>query len=597
MRKWGSGTFMSSLVHGFVQDMWNRQSVSRFTFHVSRITLYVLLGVSTAYGWIDGTPYFYEHFGPILKDAAEVPSAPAQPNAPQLALGDRKNFFAVNFNTHEQYIVQSTLRVIGEFCYIFVEDSQWLQTVNEETVRAVRRAFDDATPADPNRGIYEIETELFGAPPDIDGDKRIYLLLLDIRDKATQGSNFVAGFFSPVNQHRGVLRHPEIGIPVRSNELDMLYLDTDPLNVGSEKAFGVLAHEFEHLIHWRHDEDEAIWVNEGCAEYAMFVCGYRARGHISSFQQNPRISLIDWPQGARSQLAHYGAVYLWMLYLHEHYGGPQTIAAIVHDRANGIIGINNTLHSRGIEATFSAIYADWKVANYLDDTEFADGRYGYQNEQLRLRHHREHRSYPVSVENNRLDGYASDYIPFYPSTRNGSLSLSFEGDDQLPYDVKAIEFQGEQPMKVHDMSLTEMGKGSLLILDFGQEVGKVTLIPSVQPEQDLLRHSVSSYAYGAQQIIEKIEFNATVLPNPIHPRYWDIVAVPNHSIVGSPPQITVAQNAEPIISAAPMKVVHDGAIYTYSLYLSPEVTPESVQWEIFFLGESVGSGELKKHNE
>ena len=45
-----------------------------------------------------------------------------------------------------------------------------------------------------------------------------------------------------------------------------------------------------------------------------------------------------------------------------------------------------------------------------------------------------------------------------------------------------------------------------------------------------------------------------------------------------------------------MKAIQDGAIYTYSLYLSPEVTPESVQWEIFFLGESVGSGEIK-HNE
>ena len=286
-----------------------------------------------------------------------------------------------------------------------------------------------------------------------------------------------------------------------------------------------------------------------------------------------------------------------MLYLHEHYGGPQTIAAIVKDRANGISGINSALHTRGIEATFPVIYADWKVANYLDDTEFADGQYGYQNEQLRLRHHREHRSYPVSVENNRLASYASDYIPFYPSSRNSSLSLFFKGEDRLLYDVKAIEFQGEQPMTVHDMSVTEMGKGSLLISDFGQSVGKVTLIPSIQPEQELSGRNVSSYAYSAQQIIEKVEFNSTVLPNPIHPRYWDIIAIPNHSIGGRPPQITVAQDAEPIVLATPMTAVRDGAIYTYSLHLSPEVTPESVQWEIFFLGESVGSGELKKHNE
>ena len=184
--------FVSSLVHEFVRGCGMDDR-----FHVLPIVFCVLLGVSTAHGWIDGTPYFYEHFGPILKDASEVPSAPAQPNAPQLVLGERKDFFSVNFNTHEQYIVRSTLRAIGEFCYIFVEDSQWLQTVHQGTVNSVRRAFDDATPADVNRGIYEIQTELFGAPPDIDGDKRIYLLLLDIRDKETEGSSFVAGFFQP----------------------------------------------------------------------------------------------------------------------------------------------------------------------------------------------------------------------------------------------------------------------------------------------------------------------------------------------------------------------------------------------------------------
>ena len=561
-------------------------------FHVLPIVFCVLLGVSTAHGWIDGTPYFYEHFGPILKDASEVPSAPAQPNAPQLVLGERKDFFSVNFNTHEQYIVRSTLRAIGEFCYIFVEDSQWLRTVHQGTVNSVRRAFDDATPADVNRGIYEIQTELFGAPPDIDGDKRIYLLLLDIRDKETGGSSFVAGFFSPVNQHRGVLRHPGIGVPVRSNELDMLYLDTHPQNAGSRQALGVLAHEFQHLIHWRHDINEAIWVNEGCSEYATFICGYSVENHVSSFQRNPHISLVDWPDGTRSQLAHYGAVYLWMLYLHEHYGGSQTIAAIVKDRTNGIAGINDALGSRGVEETFPAIYADWKVANYLDDNEFADGKHGYQNEQLSLWPRREHRSYPISVENNPLANYAADYIPFYPNTKHGSLSLSFKGDNRESYDVKAIEFRGGQPTAIHDMSLTEMGKGSLLILNFGESAEKVTLIPSVQPERDLPRGSTSSYSYSAEQIVEKVEFSATVLPNPVHPRYWDIIAVANYSIGESPPQITVVQGAEPIISATPMKAVQDGAIYTYSLHLSPEVTPESIRWEISFLGEPVGSGGL-----
>ncbi len=589
MRRWQS--FASSL--SCVQSAWNRKSVSRFRLHVLPIVFCVLLGVSTAHGWIDGTPYFYEHFGPALKHVSEVPAAPAQPNAPQLVLGDHKDFFAVDFDTREQYTVEATLRGIGEFCYIFVEDSQWLRTVRQRTVNAIRRAFDDATPADLNRGIYEIQTQLFGAPPDIDGDKRIYLLLLDIRDEAKDGDNFVAGFFSPVNQHRGVLRHPRIGLPVRSNELDMIYLDTHPQDAGSQQALGVLAHEFQHLIHWRHDINETIWVNEGCAEYATFICGYSVKNHLSAFQRNPHISLVDWQGGTVNQLAHYGAVYLWMLYLHEHYGGSQTIAAIIKDRANGIAGVNNALRSRGVEVSFPVIYADWKVANYLDNNDFADGKYGYQNEQLSISPRREHRSYPVSVNKNMLGNYAADYIPFYPNMVNGNLSLSFTGDNHQFYDVKAIEFRDGQPAAIHDMPLTEMGKGGLLILNFGQRVEKVTLIPSVQPEHGLPVDSTSSYAYGAEQIVEKVEFRTTVLPNPVHPRYWDIIAVADHSIGENPPRITVVQGAAPIVSSSPMKAIQDGAIYTYSLHLSPEISPESIRWEVSFLGEPVGSGKLK----
>ena len=144
------------------------------------------------------------------------------------------------------------------------------------------------------------------------------------------------------------------------------------------------------------------------------------------------------------------------------------------------------------------------------------------------------------------------------------------------------------------MSLTEMGKGNLLIQNFGQSAEKVTLIPSVQPEHESPRHSPSSYTYSAQQIVEQVEFSAAAVPNPVHPRYWDIIAVPNYPTGVTPPQITVMQGGEPIVSITPMKAVQEGAIYTYSLYLAPEVIPESVRWEISFLGEPVESGELQK---
>ena len=587
MKKWGNSRL--GRTRGKEED---EEFISRFTHHVLWLTIIsVLLGVSASHGWVDGTPYFFEHF-PNLKEASAVLSAPAQPNAPQLAVGDRKSFFSINFVTHEQYIVQTTLRAIGGFCYVFVEDSQWRRTAHPRTVKSVRSAFDDAVPADARRGIYQIETKLFGPPPDIDGDKRIYLLLLDIRDGATRRGGFIAGFFSPVNQQRGVLRHPELGVPIRSNELDMLYIDTHPLDAGSQEGLGVLAHEFQHLIHWRYDTNETVWVNEGCSDYAVFLCGYSVRGHVEQFEQNPRVSLVDWPNGTQSQLAHYGAAYLKMLYLHEHYGGSETIAAIVRNRGNGTAGINSALISRGVGRAFPAIYADWKVANYLDNPQLAEGQYAYQNEQLNLRAQREHRSYPIAVKNSILAGYATDYVTFFAGDGNVGLNLAFESDGRQPYDVKAVEFRSGQPVAVHNVPLTETGKGNLLIPDFGRSVEKIILVPSVQPQGDLPGgRGTSSYSYSAQQA-GKVEFRTTVLPNPVHPRYWDIIAIPDDSIGVSAPLVTIRSGSVSIRSEQPMIAVQDGAIYTHPLYLSQEVNPANVRWEIFFLGEFVGKGDL-----
>ena len=102
-------------------------------------------------------------------------------------------------------------------------------------------------------------------------------------------------FSNPADQSIGVLRNPGFrGFPIRSNEADMLYIDTQPLNPNSEMAHNVVAHELLHLIHWRHDPHEATWVDEGCAGYASFLCGYSVQEHVAAFERTPSVSLITW---------------------------------------------------------------------------------------------------------------------------------------------------------------------------------------------------------------------------------------------------------------------------------------------------------------
>lgn len=138
----------------------------------------------------------------------------------------------------------------------------------------------------------------------------------------------------------------------------------------------IVAHELQHLIHYDRDPDEELWVDEGCADFAQFLCGY---GHpidqIAYYLVfHPFTSLTFWGGG----LENYGASYLFILYLYEHYGGAGTISSIVAEQANGIEGINNVLKASRIHKDFDRIFQDWTVANYLDDTTFADGIYGYK---------------------------------------------------------------------------------------------------------------------------------------------------------------------------------------------------------------------------
>lgn len=78
-----------------------------------------------------------------------------------------------------------------------------------------------------------------------------------------------------------------------------------------------------------------------------------------------------------SGLEDYGASYLFQLYLFEHFGGAAFTSALVQEQANGIEGIENMLAAFGFSETFDEIFDAWTVANYIDDTRKAGGKYGY----------------------------------------------------------------------------------------------------------------------------------------------------------------------------------------------------------------------------
>jgi hypothetical protein len=199
---------------------------------------------------------------------------------------------------------------------------------------------------------------------------------------------------------------------------------------------GTFAHEFQHLIHYDRDPDELSWVDEGCATLAEWLCGYGfSPGHISEyllwFWDTP---LTIW----EGFLADYGASFLWTFYMYEHYGGAELLWDLVQDPANGIEGWENALAANGIDRSFDQIFQDWCIANYLDDTSFSNGRYGYYELDLPSVNS-DYMSIPFAME--LWDSWYPDtgffdwYVDEYPY--DGSYIMVGRG---LPYTASYVEF-------------------------------------------------------------------------------------------------------------------------------------------------------------
>lgn len=566
-----------------------RYTIITFLF----LTLTTLVPSSEAFRC--GTPHLKHDI--VQQLPSDSTSAPTIPAAPTLSIGFQRPFFAIDFAKNQQYTINATLRASGTHCYIFVEDTVWQQNVNAHTVQTVQRAFDTATPAHPRRGIYDILSEDLGPPPDVDGNEKVILLILNIRDRnSSQGT---AGYFMPVDQHRGVLHHTTLG-PLHSNEADILYIDSKNYPTNADMAEAIIAHEFQHLINYKYSPKEEIWVDEGCAEYAAFHCGYDLYQHIQAFQKTPHISLTDWTQmGDTHLLSHYGAAFFFMLYLHDHYGGTQTLAALVQNPKDGIAGITDTVVAQGKPNTFANIFADWKVANYLSTWRLLgtiENTFQYHSLKPAIQPLFTHRAYPVNGRNKVLANFSAHAIEYKVATAGqAGLNLSYSTQRNTPIDIKVAYLQNTGDILVESVQLkTTDGTASLDIPTFGTTVQRVLLIPSLQVENRSFAQQSVTYNYNAYEG-NLGTYTTHVLPNPIHPNYWEIIAVPTETVGIHSLTVTLTYQNRTLFDAEPMTHIQqeDRPIYRYVFHLKPEVEVESVEWVVKRGDTIIDEGDLK----
>lgn len=320
-------------------------------------------------------------------------AATATPS-PWPKVGDREAFFVVAGMQDAYTTVTATLRVVSDHLYMWVQDGY---EVALEALQASAKRFDSVT--------WPTSLRVFGSDW---ADK-----LSEPRISVFNGHVAGAFFYSSDEFPRSVSPY--------SNEREIVYVSLDSWRPGTGAYDATLAHELQHLIHFHYDSHEDGWVNEGLAELAKEVNGFPPEAQ-SAFQQRPDTQLNDWDGSA----AHYGQSYALMSYLLDRFG-EAFIGELVADPATGLDSLDGLLGKRGVR--FDDVYADWVVANLMNDPELEGGRFGYRETAMPSPSIATRITQGQSIVSETVYPYATDYIAIDATV---PVTLEFRGVVTVP---------------------------------------------------------------------------------------------------------------------------------------------------------------------
>ena len=320
---------------------------------------------------------------------ADTPRTVNPDGSPDYPLGTRRLFHVSNVDSDEQFDIYATLEYKTDHVYMWVE----------EGVRFDRDALEAAADLF-ERHTYVTDRDFFGSEwsPGVDNDPHLSIL------HARELGDSVAGYYSSADEFVSAVRED-------SNEMEMFYINIENVTLNDSFYNGVLAHEFQHMIHWYNDRNEETWLNEGFSELAMYLNGFDVGGSDWVFAADPDTQLNSWPEGPGAAGANYGAGYLFTSYFLDRFGSEATRALVAHDE-NSFTSVDAVLDELNVELDHEDLFADWVVANLLDDPYLGDGRYGYEEidpPSFDIEDSYDEGDYPLSVEST-VHQYGTDYV-------------------------------------------------------------------------------------------------------------------------------------------------------------------------------------------
>ncbi len=167
-------------------------------------------------------------------------TSPERCPAKPYKVGDKENSGSRNSDTAEYRQITATLLYITPHSYFWAEDGAEVQRRRHE---ALMDTFENE--------IYPTDREFFGSEfnPGIDGDPHIYVIY------ASGIGYSVAGYFNSSDSFNPLVKE-------YSNAHETYMLGTTQ-DLADEYTYGILAHEFVHMIQFASDRNDVVLAERG----------------------------------------------------------------------------------------------------------------------------------------------------------------------------------------------------------------------------------------------------------------------------------------------------------------------------------------------
>jgi len=230
---------------------------------------------------------------------------------------------------------------------------------------------------------------------------KLTILLLDIKDGyKKQGDPYVGGFFASRDFYSNEDLKNNGYADIKSNEREMIYIDTYPSEPGSGQSYETLAHEMQHLMNFtsssifrRNKKVVSLmdtWVDEGLSAAAQWVySGKQSEERLNWYNKDPS-GLIKkgnnfyiWnnydKENNQANLDDYATVYLFFQYIRLQSDKPGDIYRNIEmsQFSDYQAVINAESINSSHKGNWQLLLRDWHAANYTNN---ADGLYGYKND-------------------------------------------------------------------------------------------------------------------------------------------------------------------------------------------------------------------------